>query len=200
MPGLDLVVFVEEVDGADDELGTAKVDGEGNGPVADEGEPAVDEADGGSPSGGREHGRPVVDAAGGRVDGADLGERGGDAEGDEGDEGPAVEEGDGLTVDEADGHGGGPAVGDGHDGKGQAEDANHLEVARQLALVAQVGEGNVGLMVGGGAAAVHGGRCDVCDGSGGEKGWSYGEREERLLVDDDTDPRRERRGGIIDVE
>ena len=50
VPWLNLVVFVEEVDGADDELGAAEIDGEGNGPVADEGKPAVDEAHGRCPS------------------------------------------------------------------------------------------------------------------------------------------------------
>lgn len=159
LPGVCDVVLVEDGDGAEDELRAAKVDGQGDGPVADEGEPAVDEADEGRPAARREHGAPVVDAAGGGEDGADLGEGGGDADGDEGDEDPAPEHGDGLPVGEGDVHGRGEAVGDRHDGEGEAQDAQHAEVARQLALVAERREGLVGGRAGGEAAvAVHGGR------------------------------------------
>lgn len=155
VPRLNHVRLVKHVNGRNDELRAAEINRQGNGPVADQRQPAVDEAHNGRPARGRQHGAPVVDAAGGRVDGADLGERGGDAERDDGDQHPAVEGGDGLAVDERVGHGGGEAVGDGHDGKGQAEDGQHGEIARQLRLVAEVGEGHVGLLVGG--ATVHGG-------------------------------------------
>lgn len=139
-------VVVKDGYGAEDELGAREVDGQGDGPVADEGEPAVDEADEGRPARAAHLGAPVVDAAGGGEDGADLGEGGGDAERDEGHEDPAVEHGDGLAVGEGDVQRRRQAKGHGHDGEREAEDAEHAEVARQLALVAQAGEGLVGLV------------------------------------------------------
>ena len=139
-------VLIEDGDGAEDELGTRKIDGQGDGPVADEGEPAVDEADEGRPLGTAEHGAPVVNTSCSGEDGAYLGEGGGDTERDEGDQDPAVENGDGLAIGEGDVHRRGQAEGHSHNGKGQAENAEHAEVPWQLALVAQPREGLIGLV------------------------------------------------------
>ena len=51
----------------------------------------------------------------------------------------------------------------------KAEDGEHLEVPRELALVAEAGEGNVGLLAGGGASVVHG--VCVCALMSGIDGW-----------------------------
>lgn len=108
--------------------------------------PSIDETDEGRPLSRAQHGRPVVNTSSGRKHGTDLGERGGDAQRDEGDEDPAPEDGDGLAVCEGDVHGGGQAVGDGHDGKGQAENAEHAEVPGEFCLVAEAGQCLVGLV------------------------------------------------------
>lgn len=110
-------VFIEDGDGTEDQLRAGEIDGQGDGPIADQRQPAVDEADDGGVLGRAQHGGPVVDTAGGREDGADLGERGGDAERDEGDEDPAVQDGDGLAVGEGDVEGRRQAKRHGHDGE-----------------------------------------------------------------------------------
>lgn len=48
------------------------------------------------------HRAPIIDSARGRVDGANLGQGGGDAQGDQRDEDPAVEDGDALSVRQGD--------------------------------------------------------------------------------------------------
>lgn len=156
LPLVGDVVRVEDGNGAENQLGAGEVDAQGDGPVADEGQPAVDEADHGRPAAGAQHGGPVVDAAGGGKDGADLGERGGDADGYQGHEHPAPEDGDGLAVVQRDVERRGEAKGHGHDGKRQAEDAHHAEISGQLALVAEAGEGCVGGIAGGWATGFHG--------------------------------------------
>lgn len=137
-------VLIKNANRTQNKLRAAEVDAQRDGPVSHQRQPAIHEADHRRPAGGGEHGGPVVDAAGGRVDGADLGEGGGDAEGDDGDEDPAPEDGDGLAVGEGDVHCRGEAEGHGHDGEGEAEDGEHGKVARELGLVAQAGEGLVG--------------------------------------------------------
>lgn len=111
-------VLVPKTDRAENQLPAREIDRQGNRPVADERQPPRHPGGDGGVFAGGEHGGPVVDAAGGGVDGADFGEGGGDGEGDEGDEDPAPEDGDGLAVGEGDVHGGGEAEGDGHDGEG----------------------------------------------------------------------------------
>lgn len=124
-------------------------------PVPNQRQPPIHKADQRRPRGAAQHGRPVIHAAGHREHGADLGQARGDAQRDERDEDPAVEHGDGLAVGQRDVHGGAEAEGHGHDGEAEAQDGHHAQVARELALVAEAGEGLVGLVGGGLAAGVH---------------------------------------------
>lgn len=161
LPRICHKVLVEDADGAQNKLRAREVDAQRNRPVAHESEPSVYEADQRRPLAGAQHGRPVVDAACSWEDGADFGERGGDADGDERDEDPAPEDGDGLAVGERDVQRGAEAEGHGHDGEGEAQDGHHGEMARQFGLVAQRRERLVGVLgaaANGGAAAtsVHG--------------------------------------------
>lgn len=86
-------------------------------PISDKVEPAGDPRCDGRPLPRSEHGGPVVDAAGGGVNGAYLGERGGDGEGDERNKNPAIENRYSLPVGEGDVECCAYAEGDGHDGK-----------------------------------------------------------------------------------
>lgn len=143
-------ILIEDGNGAKDKLRTRKIDRKCNGPISHEREPAIDKADDRSVARRAEHGAPVIHAAGRWEHGADLGERGGDAHGDERHEDPAPENGDSLAVGQGDVHCRRETEGDGHDGEGQAEDAQHAEVSRELSLVAQTGEGLIGVAAFGG--------------------------------------------------
>lgn len=94
LPRIGLKVLIEDCDCAQDQLGSGEVDTQRHGPIAHEGQPAVDEAHDGRILGRAQDGGPVVYTARSWIDGADFGERGGDAEGDERDEDPAPEDGD----------------------------------------------------------------------------------------------------------
>lgn len=61
--GVGHETLVPESDGREDELTPAEVDGQGHGPVADEGQPAVDVGHHGGPFLGAEHGGPVINSA-----------------------------------------------------------------------------------------------------------------------------------------
>lgn len=100
------IFLVPQRNRAENQLRSREVDGKSDSPVPDKCQPSRDPRNDGSVFPGAEHGRPVVDAAGGRKDGADFREGGGDHEGDDGDEYPAVEDGDGLAVCERVGEGG----------------------------------------------------------------------------------------------
>lgn len=154
LPGVCDKVLVEDGDGAEDELGAREVDGQRDGPVAHERQPAVDEADERCPFATAEHGRPVVDASGRGVDGANLGERPRDAQRDERHEDPAVENRHRLSVGKRNVHGCREPERHRHDGKREAENAEHAEVARQFCLVAQTGERLVGIVAAGAGHAV----------------------------------------------
>lgn len=143
-------ILIEDGNGAKNKLRTRKIDRQCNGPVSHEREPAIDEADDGSVTRRAEHGAPVVHAAGCREHSADLGERGGDAHGDERHKDPTPEDGNSLAVGQGDVHCRRETEGDGHDGERQAEDAQHAEVSRELSLVAQTGEGLIGIAAFGG--------------------------------------------------
>ena len=84
---------MEEGDGRGEEGGEAKVDGEGDGPVADEPGPPGDEGEEGAELDGRELEGPVVGAGGGWVAGGQLREGEGDAFGEDEDYEPAYEHG-----------------------------------------------------------------------------------------------------------
>lgn len=144
LPRICHKVLVEDADGAQNKLRAREIDAQRHRPVADKSEPSVHKADQRRPLAGAQHGRPVVDAACSGKDGADFGERGGDADGDERDENPAPENGDGLAVGEGDVQRGAEAKGNGHDGKGEAQDGHHGQMARQFGLVAQRRERLVG--------------------------------------------------------
>ena len=180
LPGIGDKVLIPERDGTEDQLAAGEGDAERDGPVPDEGDPAVDKGHHGRPLFGGQHGAPVVDAAGRRVDGADLGQRGGDGDGDEGDEDPAPEDGHGLAVDEGDVERGAEAEGGGDDGEGavygqlkflgddktcypvkvevvvdiQTQNTQHAQIARQFALVAHAGQRLVGVGRDGGLLGV----------------------------------------------
>lgn len=121
LPSVGDKVLIPERNGTEDQLPSREGDTERDGPIANEGEPAIDEGHGGGPFARGEHGTPVVDSAGGGVDGADLGQRGGNGDGDEGDDDPAPDDADGLTVGEGDVEGGAETERGGHDGEGAVD-------------------------------------------------------------------------------
>lgn len=169
LPGIGDKVLIPEGNGAEDQLTPGEGDTECDGPIANEGEPAIDEGHGGGPFPRGEHGTPVVDSAGGGVDGADLGQRGGNGDGDEGDDDPAPDDADGLAVGEGDVEGGAEAEGGGHDGEGtvgysdfmsmaiatgynvlengniQAQNTHHTQIARQFTLVTHSSQRLIGV-------------------------------------------------------
>ncbi len=111
-------VLTPEGDGGQDQLAAGKVDAASDGPVADQGEPSRDPGRYRRILFRRQHRRPVVHAAGGRIDGADLGERSRYRQGDERHQNPAPEDRDGLAVGEGDVQCGAETEGHCHDGEG----------------------------------------------------------------------------------
>lgn len=98
LPRIGDIVLIPQRNGAENQLSGREGDTERDGPVPHERQPSVNEGHHRGPFLGRQHGAPVVHAAGGRVDGADFGQRGGDRDRNQGDEDPAPDDGDGLAV------------------------------------------------------------------------------------------------------
>lgn len=118
--GLVLVrhkVFFPERDGRQDQLPPREIDTQSDRPIADKCEPASNPASHGRVLARAEHGRPVVDAARGGIDGTDFCKRCGDAERDERDENPTPENGHCLAIGERNVHCCREAERDGHNGE-----------------------------------------------------------------------------------
>lgn len=118
LPRIGDIVLIPQRNRAEDQLSGREGDTERDGPVSHERQPSVNEGHHRGPLLGRQHGAPVVHAAGGRVDGADFGQRGGDRDRDQSDENPAPDDSDRLTVCQGDVHGRAETEGSGNDGEG----------------------------------------------------------------------------------
>lgn len=138
---------LEDVDASDEEESGAKLHSEGDGDVAHDVGPAAEVGGDAADRGGRELEGLVVDAAGGRVDGRDLAQRGGHAEDDETDEHPAPDDDDGTSALKRVVERRGQAVGDRGQHEGHEGDVPGRAGAHQLGLVAEGFEQLVGRVV-----------------------------------------------------
>jgi hypothetical protein len=141
------VGLVKDIDATDEEEGGAKVDGEGDGDVANDVEPAADPASDTAPARRGQHKGLVVDTAGGGIDTGDFTQGGGDADDDEGDSDPSPDDVDGTAADQRVVERGCETVGDGGEDKGHEGDLEGRAVAAQLGLVAEVLEQLVGRLL-----------------------------------------------------
>jgi len=127
-------------DGGGDERGKAEVDGQGDGPVANEPDPAVDEGEHGA---GARRGHlegPVVGAGGRGIARGQLAQRQRDALVDDEHDEPADEDGQRAAAVDGAEQRAALAVGDGGDGQQLEEQREHGAVAAQLLRVAQAVE------------------------------------------------------------
>lgn len=138
---------LEDVDASDEEERGAKLHSEGDGDVAHDVGPAAEVGGDAADRGGRELEGLVVDAAGGRVDGRDLAQRGGHAEDDETDEHPAPDDDDGTSALQRVVERRGQAVGDRGQNEGHEGDVPGRAGAHQFGLVAEGFEQLVGRVV-----------------------------------------------------
>lgn len=135
---------LEDVDTADDEEGSTKVDSKSNGDVSDDVEPAADPTSNTTPFGRREHEGLVVYTSSSGINTGDFTKRGGDTENDARDENPSPNDIHWTTTDQGVVEGSSETVGDRGEDEGHEGDLEGRSVSAELRLVTQALEKLIG--------------------------------------------------------